>query len=361
MERAEGQHTFPHCDRGRTGTAGSRRGGGEDRESDRLVWNDHRMQQDHKGSGFLVRIGRRVRRAVQPSPAAEAESAQVETVGAERRSEGADESELSTASVPVRPGSIEELRALRAQIAQVQAELAAADQERESLKAERLHLQEILGAQHGKRVLPRLKVEKTNGVASLVAGARMMQRVHGKADDPVAGIDGAGALFADAERTTAFLRSHGVRSEVDPAAVPTVVVHAFKGRTPLLELWAEGQVRHLTPGGEDPGDIRPGVRYDPEIPAPARLRRLVRASRTLSTYVPRPYVQIRWCEKRDGTPVLVGIDVNPQRIPVLTPEWDERLGKAFDSGHARMLMQPYKVGALDNRVPGGTFSYEETV
>lgn len=312
------------------------------------------MQQERKGSGLAARIRRRVRRAVQTSPAPGA-------VPDTATSAGTTPSEPTTEADAVRPGSIEELRAIRAQIAQVETDLAAADQERESLKAQRLHLQEVLGAQHGKRVLPRLKVEKTNGVASLVAGARMMQRIHDKADDPAAGIDGAGAVFTDAEGTTAFLRSHAVQLPVDLDAQPTVVVHAFKGRTPLLELRAGDQVRHLTPAGKDPGDIRPGSRYDPQISPPAQLRQMVGASQTLSAHISRPYVQIGWREDADGTPVLTGIDVAPQRVPVLTPEWDQRLGKAFDSGHARMLLQPYQAGALDNRVPGGTFRYEETV
>src|SRR5699024_2013019 len=104
-----------------------------------------------------------------------------------------------------------ELKRLRQVIEQTKLEIASADQEREGLQAERLRLQELLGAERGVRVSPRLKVEKTNGVPSLVAGARMMQRVHSRARDPAAGSDGAGAVFADAEQTEAFLRSHGVQ------------------------------------------------------------------------------------------------------------------------------------------------------
>lgn len=247
---------------------------------------------------------------------------------------------------------------MRAELAQVRALIEAEEREREQLKAERRRLQEELGAQHGKRVLPRLKVEKTNGVPSLVAGARMMQRVHARADDPDSGIDGAGAVFADQVRTEEFVRSHGVPISIDLAAEPDVIVHAFQGETPLVELRAGDRVRHVTPRGQDVGDIRPGVRYDPDIPLPGQLDRIVRASRTLSAHVPRPYVQVTWCAE---AALLTGIDVDPRRIPVLTDEWDQRLGKAFDSGHARMLMQPYRAGALDNRAPDGTFRYEETV
>jgi len=253
-----------------------------------------------------------------------------------------------------------ELTELRALIAQTELDIETAEKERENLKAERLRLQELLGAQHGKRVLPRLKVEKTNGVPSLVVGARMMQRIHARADDPQAGIDGAGALFADPARTEAFVRSHGVGIAISHGAEPTAVVHAFKGKTPLVELRAGDSVKHVSARGDDLGDIRPGVRYDAAIQVPGWLQEAGRVSRTLSAAISRPYVQIGWRDQ-DGHPTLTGVDVDPEQIPVMNEEWDQRLGKAFDSGHARMLMQPYTAGALDNRAPDGTFRYEETV
>ena len=312
------------------------------------------MQQQNNRPGLVQRIVRRAQRSRETSEVDEGPATRpgVETP------EAASPAEVEPAATS--GASAAHLKNLRAEIAEVRAQIEAEESERESLKAERLHLQEVLGAQHGKRVLPRLKVEKTNGVASLVAGARMMQRIHAKAADPSAGIDGAGAFFADAARTEMFVRSHGVRLGLDLGADAQVIVHSFKGRTPLIELRRGTSVRHVTPAGEDPGDIRPGVRYDAEIPVPAQLGRIVRASRTLSAHVPRPYVQIGWREDADR-PLLTGVDVAPDRIPALVPEWDQRLGKAFDSGHARMLMQPFAAGALDNRTPQGIFSYEETV
>ncbi len=249
---------------------------------------------------------------------------------------------------------------MKTEIATVRGEIEAAGRQREALKAERLRLQEVLGAQHGKRVLPRLKVEKTNGVPSLVAGARMMQRIHAKASDPHAGLDGAGAIFTDPAQTEAYVRSHGMQFGVDLDSEPTAVVHAFRGRTPLIELRQDGRVKHVSSGGKDLGDIRPGDTYAPDIAVPEWLGEIVRSSRVLSEHISRPYVQIGWHEK-NGAMILSGIDVTLARIPSMTAEWDERLGRAFDRGHARMLMQPYRAGALDNRTPGGTFRYEETV
>lgn len=317
------------------------------REIGDLLWNDHRMPQQHKGRGIVTRIGRRVRRAVQgadPAPAAPPPN--------------------HSASTPevagVRPGSAQELRGLREEVTRARADLRAANEERTALKAERLALQQRLGEQHGKRVLPRLKVEKTNGVASFVVGARMMQRVHARAEDPQAGLDGAGTVFADAARTEAFARSHGVTCPVRFEAEPDVIVHAFKGDVPLVELREGGRVRHVTPEGTDPGDVRPGVRYSTEIAVPGSLEDLLAASETLSAHLPRPYVQIGW-NVGSGTPVLTGVDASPDRVPVFDAEWDARLGKAFDAAHARMLMQPHRVGALANRAPDGIFRYEEGV
>ncbi|MCA5892732.1 hypothetical protein LEP48_05110 [Isoptericola sp. NEAU-Y5] len=251
----------------------------------------------------------------------------------------------------------------REQLDAARQEVAALDAERTALVEERRRLQRVLGEQAGKSVMSLAKVEKTNGTPSFVAGVRLLQRVHRRAANPAHGIDGAGAIFADPARTEEFVRSHGVPATVAPAAGPgtgaLVVIHAFHGVVGLVELRQGDRVRHLDPAGEDPGDIRPAATYDPEFPAPASLSTLCSWSVTLSSHISRPYVQLIWVEAHDG-PVLVAVDVDPERIPVLQPEWDLRLGSLFDSAHARMLLQPYRAGALANRVPGGTFRPEET-
>ena len=65
--------------------------------------------------------------------------------------------------------------------------------------------------------------------------------------------------------------------------------------------------------------------------------------------------------RRDDVAALAleRLDVDPERVPVLTEDEDVRLGHLFDTGHARMLKQPYLAGALDNRVPGGVFDPDE--
>lgn len=195
----------------------------------------------------------------------------------------------------------------------------------------------------------------------------MMQRIHRRAENPSDGLDGAGAVFADAERTAAFARSHGVPfgnvpvgDQTTSTAARQVVVHAFKGEVGLIEVREGDRVRHFDAAQADPGDIRPRVTYAPDIAAPAAFDDLCAWSATLSRHIPRPYVQVWWLG--DGSTVgLDRIEVDPYRIPVLSPEWDARLGALFDVAHARMLLQPYRAGALDNRVPGGTFSPEDAV
>lgn len=296
--------------------------------------------------GFVRRLGRTLRttldrRSGEAAPAPRTDRTDRKTAARERRERLAAE-----------------LAEVREAVAAADAQLEELTTERDRLREERLRVQEELGEQHGMRVMPRLKVEKTNGVPSFVVGQRMMQRIHGRAEDPRAGLDGAGSVLGERAGTVAYARSHGVPVlEQDPApAGRSVVVHAFKGEVGLVEVRGPGGVRHLTERGEDPGDIRPAATYDPGLAAPEELEQICGWSRVLSAHVPRPYVQLVWAEDPAR---LDRIDLDPDRIPVLTPEWDRRLGSVFDGAYTRFLLQPYRGGGLANRVPGGTFSYEE--
>ena len=153
---------------------------------------------------------------------------------------------------------------------------------------------------------------------------------------------------------------HGVPSleDQDAATEPTIIAHAFKGQVPLVEVHGPQGIRHFEINGTDPGDIRPAVTYDSSIPEPTGLSDIGSWSKRLSRFIPRPYVQIHWTETSEG-PRLHHVDVDPDRLPVLTPEWDKKLGLSFDGAYARYLKQPFRRGGLDNRVPGGTFVPEE--
>jgi hypothetical protein len=256
-----------------------------------------------------------------------------------------------------------EVRAIEEKVGRAQEELARLDARKAELLEQRRALQRTLGPLVGRDLMPLSRVEKTNGTASFVAGVRMMQRIHRRADDPAAGIDGAGAVFADRARTEQFVRSHGVplATTEDPGPEDRrVVVHAFHGNVGLVEVRSGDGARHVDGDGIDLGDVRPGATHDPDLALPATLAELTGWSATLSDHVSRPYVQVLWRQDGDHL-VLEGIDVDPERIPVLTQEQDERLGHLFDTGHARMLKQPYLLGALENRVPGGVFEPDAPV
>lgn len=254
-----------------------------------------------------------------------------------------------------------EVRSLEERVLTAQQELDALDARKAELLEQRRGLQRVMGRTIDRDSMPLSRVEKTNGTASFVAGVRMMQRIHRRAENPAHGFDGAGEVFASRERTEEFVRSHGVplATEADPGpADRTVVVHAFHGNVGLVEVATGGSARHVDGDGTDLGEVRAAVPHDGSIALPGTLGRLVAWAGTLSAHVSRPYVQVAWRQDGDHL-VLDRIDVDPDRIPVLTEEEDVRLGHLFDTGHARMLKQPYLAGALENRVPGGVFDPDE--
>ena len=253
------------------------------------------------------------------------------------------------------------VKGLEERIGEAQAELAALDDRKAELLRQRRELQRVLGERAGRASQPLSRVEKTNGVPSFVHGVRLLQRIHRLAEDPAAGHDGAGAVFGSRERTEEFVRSHGVPPSTgsDPGPEDRVVVaHAFHGTVGLVEVRTGGAARHVDGDGADLGDVRQGMPHDGAIALPASLADVTAWAATLSDHVSRPYVQVVW--RQDGDRLALDrLDVDPERVPVLTDEQDVRLGHLFDTGHARMLKQPYLAGALDNRVPGGTFDPTE--
>jgi hypothetical protein len=250
-----------------------------------------------------------------------------------------------------------QMKRLETRIVAAQAEVAALDAQRAELLQQRRRLQRVLGERAGRASQPLGRVEKTNGVPSFVHGVRLMQRIHRLAEDPTAGHDGAGAVFASRGRTEEFVRWHGVPLATGPDPGPddrVVIAHAFHGTVGLVEVGARGAARHVDGDGTDLGHIRPGLPHDEGIALPQHLAQLATWAATLSDHVSRPYVQVVWRQDGDRL-VLERLDVDPERVPVLNEQQDVRLGHLFDVGHARMLKQPYLAGALDNRIPGGTF------
>ncbi len=75
------------------------------------------------------------------------------------------------------------------------------DARKAELVERRRDLLRTLGPRADRASMPLDKVEKNNGVPSFVAGVRMMQRIHRRAENPAHGLDGAGAVLADRDRT----------------------------------------------------------------------------------------------------------------------------------------------------------------
>lgn len=262
-----------------------------------------------------------------------------------------------------------ELKSLRREIENAETELARLKSERTALKerrqalkdeksrllAQRKELLTKFGERHGRKYRKLANFERHQDVPSFVVGQRMMQRIHRHAADPAAGIDGAGALFADRGATRDFLDSHGLTYAPDAAGDLSIVVHAFHGEVGLVEVRNGEFVRHVQADGSDPGDIRSAFGYDRSLPVPERLEAIVASAVTLSAHVSRPYAQIQFTVDAE----IVAVDVDPDRVPVLTDEWDERLGLMFDRSYARTMLQPLRAGALSNRVPGGVFEPED--
>lgn len=313
------------------------------------------------GGGFARRLGGRLQKVLSGPGQAPPERPQRST--SKSAGEGAGGEGAKKGPSKRRPDPQAELEQARAAGQRAQRRLDEVTEQRDQLRAQRLEVQQVLGAQHGQRVLPRLRVEKTNGVPSFVVGQRMMQRVFRLGDDPAGGLDGLGGVFADRAAAARFVRSHGIPVEdgAAPAADPTtaILVHAFHGEIGLVELRGPGGARHVDGEGQDAGDIRPALAYDPELALPEGFEQICAGSAVLSAHVPRPYVQVSWAPDPQS-PRVLRIDVDPDRIPVLTPDWDEHLGSVFDGAYARFLVQPYRTGALANRVPGGTFDPEVT-
>ncbi len=277
---------------------------------------------------------------------------------APRRESAPADTSAAPAPAAGKQGLLGKLAADRQEAQAAQEQLDKLTAERDELREQRLQIQQELGSREGKSVMPRLKVEKTNNGPTFIANQRMLQRIYARSESP-AGLDGLDGLFADPAETARYARSHGVPVLEDPStAEADVIVHAFKNVVGLVEVRSGDSVRHFEEDGTDPGDIRPAATYDATIGRPEGFDDVCTWSRTLSRFIPRPYVQLHWSSTPQG-PRLHHVEVDPDRLPVLTPEWDEKLGGAFDAAYTRFLKQANRRGGLDNRIPGGIFTPEE--
>lgn len=232
--------------------------------------------------------------------------------------------------------------------------------ERDALREQRLKLQQAIGAQHGMPVMPRRKLESHHGISSFFVGQRMMQRIHRQVANPKDGADGLGASLSDPSQMERFTRSHAVPIAASGASHEGLraVAHSFYGEVPLVEVSKNRSSRAFDAAGRDPGQIRPSVTYDTKLARPTEFEVVRQWSQVLSAHIPRAYVQVEWIREPESWAVH-SFDLDPERLPIFSAEWDEHLGREFDAAYARLSKDLADAGALANRTPHGIFAAEE--
>lgn len=230
----------------------------------------------------------------------------------------------------------------------------------EQKRAQKVELLARLAAQENLPKVQTKNVEKLRGIPSFYQAQRSMARVHAKAPDGN-GFDGAGIFKRDSEELVLFAKSHGVAyrlSEVETDTV-TYITHCFYSDVGMIEKVDGSVVSQFDTNGENLGSIRPQMPGDPGATLDldyGALDSILSGSAKLSVAIPRPYVQLTW--SGGSMPVLVALDVAPERLPYLTREEDARLGRLFYDARARMMIRIARQGGLAPRVPGGVFVKE---
>ncbi|HIZ36685.1 MAG TPA: hypothetical protein H9815_12980 [Candidatus Ruania gallistercoris] len=141
----------------------------------------------------------------------------------------------------------------------------------------------------------------------------------------------------------------------EPGQMPhDIKVFCFYGEPAFIEVrtgdWSrardtEQKLRTFLPDGTELHHVRALISAGDDVSPPEDFETLVRASRTLSQAIRRPLERIDFYETDRGI-VFGEITQNPGRPPSLVPEWDEKLGAAYESAYARLLADLAAEGAL---------------
>lgn len=246
----------------------------------------------------------------------------------------------------------EHKQALERRRAELLAELAALETEKAASR-ERLHdLQVGLGARAGKNIQSRGKFEKTKGLPSLLVSHGAWQRIWAKTVELQGGRDATRDLFADPSATAAHAASHGIA--VAPAGTATdVVAFTFRDRVGLLETGPDTYVLIDDEGRASAAGTGDADRAVLAADAPLTAE-VVAASGRLGDGIPHPYVRIGW-SLADGRPALTFVDVAPEQIPFVDHDHDRVLGDLHELALIKIQQGMIDRGALDIRVPGGTY------
>lgn len=227
----------------------------------------------------------------------------------------------------------------------VLAAIAVLEDEIENLKTERRRYQQKIAVRYGRSRISRERIERLQGEPSLYVGqmtfARALQAsFHRRKEE-----DNAARLSSDKEYLRQFLLSHDVKItrpiSKNTSRVKNITVHAFKGVSGLMEVRFPRKILHLDPQYS-------GKEMLAECEISNVLTHLIMEANKISGHIPRPYVQVYW--KIEASSIsLSSLQVTPTELPILSDEWNVKLGQHFEDGYARLLRKAYINGTLANK------------
>jgi len=225
------------------------------------------------------------------------------------------------------------------------AAIAVLEDEIENLKAERRRFQHKIAVRYGRPRISRERIEKLQGEPSLYVGQMTFMRALQSSFRRGEKEDEAARLSSDTDFLRRFLLSHDIEItrpiSKNYLRAESITVHAFKGVSGLMEIRTPKKILHIDPQ-------RSGGEILVEFGDAAVLTRLIMEANKISENLPRPYVQVYW---KIGPSVIILSDlrVTPTELPILSDEWNVKLGQHFEDGYARLLKKAYINGALANK------------
>ena len=124
-------------------------------------------------------------------------------------------------------------------------------------------------------------------------------------------------------------------------------VFSFYGEVGLIRQGDQGKpdkpYKLWSPDGRDLGPIdRLGFRYDPSLPAPRDIDKLLEAAKKISLCVKTPFVRVDLYESDDDV-YLGEVTLRPSSLwkkkhfQRFTPEWDRKLGEMWEDAQVRLI------------------------
>ena len=158
------------------------------------------------------------------------------------------------------------------------------------------------------------------------------------------------------KRSTYFAEEFLVGRGGDPRSVPDdIKVFCFYGEPVYMEVRRGDQSRasHITQqvrafavDGTELHHVRALMdASDGDVTAPSDFPAIAEACRRLSGGIRRPLERLDFFDTDDGL-VFGELTQNPGRPPALVPEWDRRMGEAYEAAYARLLADLAAEGAL---------------